>query len=87
VFDAAGRHDGLDAEDFRLTVDPSGRVLKSTYFKPVVQKDAVLFTDGRGLGHGKGLCQFGADGLARENRTAGDILRFYYPGCQLTRAC
>ncbi len=86
VSDAAGRQVSLDVEDFRLTVDPTGRVIKSGHFTPVVQKDSILFTDGRGFGHGWGLCQYGANTLAQSGKTASEILSFYYPGCQLVRA-
>jgi stage II sporulation protein D len=36
--------------------------------------------EGGGLGHGVGLCQWGARGMALEGRTASEILRFYFPG-------
>lgn len=36
--------------------------------------------DGGGLGHGVGLCQWGARGLARNDASAEDILNFYFPG-------
>jgi stage II sporulation protein D len=35
---------------------------------------------GRGQGHGAGLCQRGAAGLAREGKGYREILRHYYPG-------
>ena len=35
---------------------------------------------GRGHGHGVGLCQWGARGLALEGRTCEQILKYYYPG-------
>jgi stage II sporulation protein D len=35
---------------------------------------------GRGWGHGVGLCQMGAVNLARKGRTYDQILRHYYPG-------
>ncbi|HUG89708.1 MAG TPA: SpoIID/LytB domain-containing protein [Planctomycetaceae bacterium] len=38
---------------------------------------------GRGHGHGVGLCQWGARGLASAGRTAADILRYYYPGSRV----
>jgi stage II sporulation protein D len=38
---------------------------------------------GRGWGHGVGLCQIGAMTLAREGRTAEEILAFYYPGTKI----
>lgn len=86
VADEAGQRIELDVNDFRLGVDPTGRVLKSGYFTPVDQVDAIQFADGRGLGHGWGMCQYGANGLAKAGKTATEILQFYYPGCRLVRA-
>lgn len=40
---------------------------------------------GRGWGHGVGLCQVGAYGLALEGFTAEEILRTYYTGVEITR--
>ena len=40
---------------------------------------------GRAWGHGVGLCQNGAYGLARSGRGFEDILRHYYTGIQLQR--
>jgi stage II sporulation protein D len=42
--------------------------------------------DGRGWGHGVGLCQTGAVGMARAGRTAEEILKTYYQGVELRRA-
>jgi stage II sporulation protein D len=38
---------------------------------------------GRGWGHGVGLCQHGAYGLARSGMTYDRILAHYYPGTAL----
>ncbi len=40
---------------------------------------------GRGWGHGVGLCQTGAYGMALEGATFDQILKHYYPGIQLTK--
>jgi SpoIID/LytB domain protein len=40
---------------------------------------------GRGWGHGVGLCQIGARGLANEGKDAQAILRHYYPGTRLEK--
>jgi SpoIID/LytB domain protein len=40
---------------------------------------------GRGWGHGVGLCQVGAYGLARQGFTHEQILKAYYTGIELTR--
>ncbi|HKG46461.1 MAG TPA: SpoIID/LytB domain-containing protein [Pyrinomonadaceae bacterium] len=43
-----------------------------------------VFT-GRGWGHGVGMCQVGAYGLAKQGWTAEQILKTYYSGIELTR--
>ena len=40
---------------------------------------------GRGWGHGVGMCQVGAYGLARQGWTSEQILKAYYSGIELTR--
>ncbi len=86
ISDAAGRSVTMRAEDFRLAADPTGMTLRSTCFRIRHEPDHVLFTHGHGWGHGLGMCQYGADGLARAGKTAAQILRFYYPQCRLTKA-
>lgn len=39
--------------------------------------------DGRGWGHGVGMCQWGAAELARRGFSAAEILAYYYPGTEL----
>jgi stage II sporulation protein D len=39
---------------------------------------------GHGYGHGVGMCQWGADGMARGGKTYRDILARYYPGTSLS---
>ena len=46
---------------------------------------AFVFT-GRGFGHGVGLCQVGAYGLARAGLSYDKILKHYYTGIELTKA-
>ena len=52
--------------------DPTGRVT------------AFIFT-GRGWGHGVGMCQVGAYGLAKQGFTSEQILKTYYTGIELTK--
>ncbi len=40
---------------------------------------------GRGLGHGAGMCQWGAAGMAREGAGYREILLHYYPGTEVAR--
>jgi len=84
--DGEGGSIKLEAENFRLAIDPTGRTIMSTYFVPVVEEDAIILTAGRGFGHGMGMCQFGANELAERGKDAAEILRYYYPKSRLTRA-
>jgi stage II sporulation protein D len=82
---ATGRHDWLRAEDFRLALDPTGRRLRSTACEIFDWKGRWTFTGGRGWGHGVGMCQCGAQGMARQGARAKAILYHYYPGARLKR--
>jgi stage II sporulation protein D len=57
--------------------------LKSTLFAVAVDGEFARFS-GRGYGHGVGLCQWGAKGMADQGYTARQILDFYYPGATPT---
>ncbi len=81
---ATGRTHDLRAEDFRLAV--GSRTMRSTDCRLVDDGNRITLADGRGFGHGMGLCQWGAQGQALAGRSAAQILKFYYPGAHLTRA-
>lgn len=74
------------AEVFRLAVDPGGRRLRSTFVRVRREGQRVVFYNGRGWGHGMGMCQWGTEGLARLGAPAELILAYYYPGSRLVRA-
>jgi stage II sporulation protein D len=82
---STGKSDFLRAEDFRLSLDPSGRKIKSAICQIVSWGDKWAFLSGRGFGHGVGMCQSGAQGMARKGKTANQILSFYYPGSKIIR--
>jgi stage II sporulation protein D len=81
----AGNSDFLRAEDFRLTLDPTGTKLKSTICEIAKSGDKWVFSFGRGYGHGVGMCQCGAQAMARQGKTADQILAYYYPNSHITR--
>lgn len=56
--------------------------LRSNWFEVRVDGGGVLFSV-RGNGHGVGLSQYGADGMARRGYTYPQILRYYYQGTSL----
>lgn len=86
LYDATERGIQLEAENFRLAVDPTGRTLRSTLVTLIDDGRSITFANGRGFGHGIGMCQYGADTLARNEWTAERILSYYYPTSRLTRA-
>jgi SpoIID/LytB domain protein len=46
--------------------------------------DGSFLLSGHGFGHGRGMSQWGAYGMATEGQNAQQILAFYYPTTQLT---
>ncbi len=56
--------------------------LKSTKVYWEISGEDLVFTV-RGYGHGVGMCQYGADGLARLGNTYLEILSYYYPATQV----
>jgi stage II sporulation protein D len=85
LFGSTGKSDVLRAEDLRLTIDPTGRRLKSAICHIVKWGQQWAFVSGRGWGHGVGMCQHGAEGMARKGKTAEQILAHYYPGSWIER--
>ncbi|MCX5702964.1 MAG: SpoIID/LytB domain-containing protein [Candidatus Omnitrophica bacterium] len=71
----------ISAKDFRNIIGPN--IIRSTNFKLSIIKDDVVF-QGLGWGHGVGLCQWGAYFMAKQGYTAQEILKYYYPGVQVT---
>ncbi|MFA5156921.1 MAG: SpoIID/LytB domain-containing protein [Candidatus Omnitrophota bacterium] len=72
----------VSAKDFRNIIGPNA--IKSANFKvSITGRDAIF--EGRGWGHGAGMCQWGAYFMAKEARSFKDILAHYYPGSELSQ--
>jgi stage II sporulation protein D len=56
--------------------------LNSTNLKLAGNNRGLTFTT-TGFGHGVGMCQYGANGQAREGRNFAEILTYYYTGVKL----
>jgi len=69
-------------QTFGSEEDPDG-MLKSTYFTMSAKGDTIII-EGRGYGHGVGMCQSGAIGMAKRGKNYKEILRHYYPKTRLT---
>lgn len=61
---------------------PSLLVQRVTFAQPVPdsQAERAVTIEGSGLGHGVGLCQWGARGMALTGADVRAILSYYYPG-------
>ncbi|MBN2862859.1 MAG: SpoIID/LytB domain-containing protein [Bacteroidales bacterium] len=57
--------------------------LRSTYFSVIAEQDSVVL-EGKGYGHGAGLCQEGAMEMAARGFDYIKIIEFYYPGVIIT---
>ncbi|MFG0320159.1 MAG: SpoIID/LytB domain-containing protein [Planctomycetota bacterium JB042] len=90
VRDAAGEViDRPVADRFRNDYNrgrPLDESLLSAWFRLRPGGDGATLAEGRGFGHGVGLCQYGADGLAERGADHRRILATYYPGSRLERA-
>lgn len=80
---AGNRTAKVRAADFRLAVGPS--LLRSVWIDTAAVAGADLAVTGRGWGHGVGLCQWGAKGLAERRLTGESIVAHYYPGAVVRR--
>ncbi|MBI2494371.1 MAG: SpoIID/LytB domain-containing protein, partial [Candidatus Rokubacteria bacterium] len=70
----------LRGNDFRRML--GYETVKSTLFAVAVDREFARFA-GRGYGHGVGMSQWGAKGMAERGYTALQILAYYYPGTTL----
>ncbi|HNW28492.1 MAG TPA: SpoIID/LytB domain-containing protein [Spirochaetota bacterium] len=70
----------MNGNDFRLLF-PAEKI-RSLYFVSKKEKDRLVLK-GHGWGHGVGLCQWGARGMAMRGYDYKDILRHYYTGVSI----
>ena len=77
----------LSASTFRFAVNRAlgWNKLRSDLYEVRNSGGQIVFS-GRGSGHGVGLCQAGAEEMAREGKNYRDILNFYYPGTEVVTA-
>lgn len=86
VVDATIRHSSgmirLTGNEFRL-IFPEKRI-KSMYFEASKKGRSLHFT-GRGWGHGVGMCQYGARGMAMKGIGYRNILSYYYKDVRIEK--
>jgi stage II sporulation protein D len=73
----------LQGNEFRKMLGYN--LVKSTWFDAKISFGDVHFR-GRGYGHGVGMCQWGAKGMAEAGKDYRQILEYYYPGARIEAA-
>ncbi len=73
----------IPANAFRLAM--GSNQLRSTFSLNIDIQDQKIVFRGKGWGHGVGMCQWGAYGMARKRKKVGEILAYYYPGAEIVR--
>ena len=58
--------------------------LNSTFFE-IIQDGEKVIIKNKGYGHGVGMSQYGAEGMAREGYTYQDILKYYYKNIEIKK--
>ncbi len=71
----------ISAKDFRNIIGPNE--IRSTNFAVDLAGEDFVF-EGVGWGHGVGLCQWGGYFMAKQGRSAEEILKYYYPGAEIS---
>ncbi len=70
------------SNDFRIWLDPGK--FKSTMVTNIEKTPSGFLFQGKGWGHGVGLCQFGMRQLGKLGYTYQQILEYYYPESKIT---
>lgn len=58
-------------------------ILKSNYFEVELNQNKEIVIDGKGSGHGVGMCQWGAIGQSKLGVDYLNILSHYFPGTKI----
>ena len=73
----------VSAPGFRIQIGASK--LKSTLIDSIEIRDGKIYISGRGFGHGVGMSQWGAYGMARAGKNYKDIISQYYSDIEFLR--
>lgn len=85
IRDDGGRTIDVRCVDLPWILGSAGLETPSSGWLGAERHGAELVAHGRGFGHGVGLCQYGAESMASTGSAPDHILRFYYPGAEITK--
>ncbi len=83
ITSADGRVTTLSGPEFRAALDPER--MKSNKVSRFAVDGGQLHIEGTGYGHGVGLSQWDAQAMAREGKTAEEIVQTFYKGVTIER--
>jgi stage II sporulation protein D len=91
--DRSGLTSTISAEQLRIALNhataaypaPPRELLVRSGDVEVQFRPGEALISGRGFGHGVGMCQFCAEGFARQGRTWREMLEMFYPGASISR--
>ena len=89
VIDLRGSRYSLIPEEIRWAINtdaPEAERVRSGYFTPIINAENIILSDGRGWGHGVGMCQFSAEAMAKQGKGFVEIVTRSYPGTRVVRA-
>ena len=80
IISREGKVTHISGKGFRGILGPN--IVRSNKYA-IEMKGYYFDLAGQGWGHGVGMCQWGAYGMARQHFTYDEILEFYYPGSEI----
>ena len=75
--------ESVSAGDLRIALGSTK--MRSTLLNTLSLQNSQLHMSGRGYGHGVGMSQWGAYGMAQQGKTAVEIVRHYFRGVTVER--
>ena len=74
----------INGESFKGSDVCSKLKLRSTFFE-IIKEDNKIIVKNKGYGHGVGMSQYGAQGMAKAGYNYEDILKHYYTGIEIKK--
>ena len=69
----------------QLRIDLGSTKMRSTLLTSLKQENGQVVMAGKGYGHGVGMSQWGAYGMAEQGKTAEEIVRYYFTGVDVAQ--
>ena len=74
----------VNASDLRLALGSTK--MRSTLLTSLKMQNGKVHMAGKGYGHGVGMSQWGAYGMAQDGKTAEQIVKHYFQKVEITQA-